>query len=73
MDRLSSSASTVPSIDDYFERNMWTPPLELLFLEQACGIFASYLVEIDLAKIALSCLFALDLLCNKEEVLASAL
>ena len=44
----------------------------IAFLEQASGFFASYLVEIDLAKIALSCHFALDLLCNKEEVLASA-
>ena len=71
MDRLSSSASTVPSIDDYFEHNMWNPLLELLFLEQANGN-CRLLVEIDVAKIALSCHFALDLLCYKEEVLASA-
>ena len=69
MDHLSSSASAVPSIDDYFEQNMWNPLLELLFLGQANGILASYLVEIDLAKIALSCHIALDLLCYKEEVL----
>ena len=69
MDHLSSSASTAPSIDDYFEQ-MWNPLLELLFLGQANGIFASYLVEIDLAKIALSCHFALDLLSCKGEVLA---
>ena len=61
-DSLSSSASIVPSIDDYFEYNMWNPLLELLFLKQANGIFASYLAEIDLTKIALSCHFALDLL-----------
>ena len=72
MDRLSSSASIVPSIDDFFEHNLWNPVLELLFLEQVTGMFASYLVEIDMAKIALSCHFALDLLCYKEEVLASA-
>ena len=71
MDPLSSSASTAPSIDDYFEHNMWNPLLELLFLEQTNGFVASYLVEIDVAKIALSCHFALDLLCCKEEVLAS--
>ena len=69
---LSSSASTIPSIGDYFEHNMWNLLLELLFLEQANGIFASYLVDIDLAKIACSCRFALDLLCYKEEVLAPA-
>ena len=67
------SGSTVPSLDDHFEHNMWNPLLELLFLEQINGIFASYLVEIDLVKIALSCHFALYLLlCYKEEVLASA-
>ena len=53
MDRLSSSASTVPSIDNNFEHNVWNPLLELLFFEQANGIFASFLMEIDLAKIAL--------------------
>ena len=37
--------------------------VELLFLEQVGGIFKSFVVEIDLAKIALSCHFALDLLC----------
>ena len=37
---------------------MCNPLLELLLLEQVNGIFASYVVEIDLAKIALSCLFA---------------
>ena len=72
MDRLSSSTSTVPSIDDYFEHNMQNPLLDLLFLEQVSGTFVSHLVDIDLAKIALSCHFVLDLLCYKEEVLASA-
>ena len=64
MDRLSSSASTVPSLDDYFEHNMWNP-LDSLFLEQANSIFASYLVDIDLDMIALACHFPLDLLCSK--------
>ena len=68
MHRLSSSASTLPSIDDYFEHNMWNPTLEMLFVEQVNGIFASYLVEIDMAMIALSCHFALDLFCYKEGV-----
>ena len=47
---------------------MWNPLFDLLFLEQANDIVDSYLVEIDVAKIALSCHFALDLLCYKEEV-----
>ena len=72
MDRYSSSASTVPSLDDDFEHNMWNPLLDLLFLEQVSGIFASNLVDIDLARIALSCHFALDLLCDKEDAPDSA-
>ena len=71
MDPHSSSASTAPSIDDDFEHNMWNLLLEFLFFEQANGIVASNIVEIDVAKIALSCHFALDLLCYKEEVFAS--
>ena len=51
---------------------MSNPLLELLFLEQANCILAPFLVEIDLVKIALPCHFARDLLCYKEEVLASA-
>ena len=62
----------VPSLDDYCEHNMWNPLLDLLFLEEVSGIFASYLVEIDLANIALSCHFALGLLCCKEGVYDSA-
>ena len=60
MDRHSSSASTVPSLHGDFEHNIWNPLLNLLFLEQV--FFASKLVDIDLARIALSCHFALDLL-----------
>ena len=51
---------------------MWKPLLELLFLQQGSSIFASYLVEIDLAMIALSCHFALDLIGYKECVYDSA-
>ena len=65
MESLSSSVSTVPSVDDYFAHNMWNPLLELRFHGQVSGILCSF-VEVDLAKIALSCLFALDVLCYKE-------
>ena len=51
---------------------MWNPLLSLLFLEQVSGMFASNLVDIDLARIALSCHFALDLLCYKEDVFGFA-
>ena len=72
MDRLPSSASTASSIDAYSELNMWNPLLELLFLKHVNDIVDSYLVDLDLAKIALSCHFALDLPCYKEEVFVSA-
>ena len=66
MESLSSSVSTVSSFGDYFAHNMWNPLLELLFLEQTSGVFVLYVEEIQVAKIALSCHFALDLLCHKE-------
>ena len=69
---ISSSASTASSIDDSSEDKMWNPLLELLFLKHVNGIVDSYLVDVDLAKIALSCHIALDLLCYNEEVLVSA-
>ena len=72
MDRLSASASTSSSIDDYSEHNLWNPLLELLFLKHVNGIVDSYLMNLDPTKIALSCHFALDVLCYKEEVLVSA-
>ena len=68
---ISSFASTVPSLDDNFEHNMWNPLLDLLFLEQVSFLFASswkwtwprshYLVH-----------FALGVLCYKEGVYDSA-
>ena len=47
---------------------MWNPLLELLFFEQVSGVFVPFVDEIDLAKVALFCHFALDLLCYKEGV-----
>ena len=57
MESISSSAYTVPS---------------LLLFEQVCGIFASFIDEIDLSKIALSCRYALGLLWYKEGAYYSA-
>ena len=39
--------------------------MELLFHVQIGGIFELFVEESDLARIALSCHFALDLLCDK--------
>ena len=51
---------------------MWNPFLELLFLEQTSSVFVLYVEEVELAKIALCCHFALDLLCYKEGAYDSA-
>ena len=51
---------------------MWNPLFELLVFEHVNGIVDSYLVDFDLAQIAFSCHFALDLLCYQEEMLVSA-
>ena len=72
MESHSSSVSTVPSFEDAFAHNMWNPLLDLLFLEQTSSVFVLSVEEIDLAKIALSCHFALDLLCYKEGAYDSA-
>ena len=66
MDSFSSSVSTVPSFEDVFSHNMWNCLLELSFHEQVSGIFVPFVNEIDSAKIALSCHFALAVLCYKE-------
>ena len=51
---------------------MWNPVMELSFHEQISGAFEPFVDEIALAKIALSCHFALDVLCYKEGVHDSA-
>ena len=51
---------------------MWNPLLDLLSLEQTSSVVVLYVEEVELAKIALSCQFALDLLCCKEGAYASA-
>ena len=60
------SRSTASSSGESVAHNMWNPLLELLFHGQISGAFEPFIVETDLAKIALSCHLALDLLCYKE-------
>ena len=55
-----------------FWYNMGNHLLELLFHGQISGVFLPVVVETDLAKIALSCHFALDLLCYQESGHGSA-
>ena len=66
MESPTSSDSTASSLGEYFVHNMWNPLLELLLLEQTSSVIVLSVEETDLAQIALSCHFALNLLCYKE-------
>ena len=68
----TSCVSTTSSSGESFAHNMWNPLMELLFHEQISGAFEPFVDEIDLAKIALSCHFAVDVLCHKEGIHDSA-
>ena len=68
----ASSVSTASSPANLVEHNVWNPMMELLFHVQIGGIFELLVDVIDLARIALSCHFALDILCDKESVHDSA-
>ena len=72
MESLSSSVSTVPSFEDVVTHNMWNPLLELLFHEQVSGVREPFVDEIDLARIAFSCHFALHPLYCKESAYDTA-
>ena len=63
MESPTSCVSTASSCGESFAYNSWNPLLELLFHEHISSILILFVHEIDLAKIALSCHFALDLLC----------
>ena len=62
---VTLSVSTASSSVDIVEHDVWNLLMELLFHVQIGGIFKIFVDEIDLARIALSCHFALDLLCYK--------
>ena len=66
MESPTSSVSSTSGSGESFAHNMWNPLLELLFHGQISGAFKPFIVEIDPANIALSCHFALDVLCYKE-------
>ena len=62
----TSRVSPASSSGGSFAHNVWNTLLELLFHGQISGAFEPFVVETDLAKIALSCHFALNVLCDKE-------
>ena len=61
----SSCVSTTSSSGESVVYDVWNPLMELIFHVQINCIFEPFVDEIDLAKIALSCHFALVLLCYK--------
>ena len=61
----ASSVSAASSSVDFDAHNVWNFMIELVFHVQNGGIFELFVGEIDLARITLSCLLALDLLCDK--------
>ena len=72
MESPTTSVSTASGSGENFAHNMWNPLLELLFHGQISSVFILFVDDIDLAQIALSCHFALDLLCHKEGAHSSA-
>ena len=63
----ASSVFTSSGSVDFREHNVWTPMLELLFNVQVGGSIEVFFEEIDLARLTLSCHFALDLPCDKAD------
>ena len=61
----ASSVSTASDSVELVAHNFWNPMMELLFHVQSGGIFEIFVEEIDLARVAPSCHFALDFLCDK--------
>ena len=72
MESPTLCVSTTSSSGGSFAHHMWDPLLELLCHQQTSGAFKPFVDVIDLAKIALSCQFASDLLCYKEDAHSSA-
>ena len=65
---VSDTSSTLTSSDpdEHDGHNIWNPMSELL-CHAHTGVFMEALFgEDDLGRIALSCHFALDILCDKE-------
>ena len=68
----TSSDSTDSNSVDSVDQNIGNPMMEILIHLETGGIFESFVDEIDMARITLSCHFALDLLCYKAGIYESA-
>ena len=65
---VSGTSSTLSSSEsnEYHEHNIWNPMLELLFHTHIGISTEALFCEKDMGRIALSCHFALDVLCDKR-------
>ena len=65
---VSNTSSTLSSSksNEYHEHNIWNPMLELLCHIHISISMEALLCDEDMGRIALSCHFALDVLCDKE-------
>ena len=68
----TSSDSSASNSFDSVDHNIWNPMMEILIHLETGGIFESFVDEVDMARIALSCHFALDLLRYKAGIYESA-
>ena len=64
---ISSTPTSSDSVD-LDEHKIWNPVLELPFHVHVGVFMVAYFDELDLKRIALSCHFALGILCDKAEV-----
>ena len=62
-----TTASTFSSEEsfEYFEHNVWNPMLSALCHFEIGTIMEAFLEEASIGRIALSCHFSLDVLCEK--------
>ena len=65
---VSDTSSTLSSSEsnEYHEHNIWNPRLELLLHTHVGISMEALFCEEDMGRIALSCHFALDVLCDQE-------
>ena len=62
----ASPVSTASDPVDFDAHNIWNRMMDLLFHVLISGTFERFVEEIDLARIALSYHFTLDVLCDGE-------
>ena len=62
----TSSTHSSSESNEYHEHNIWNPMLELLFRTHLGISMEAQFCEEDMERIALSCYFALDVLCDQE-------